>query len=279
MMMRPLAAGTIVLIAATQTACNRSTVPLYPDLGSLHHAITTRSPEAQKYFDQGLRLTYAFNHAEAIRAYREAARIDPDCSMCYWGIALAYGPNINLPMDSAGGAAAYQAIQQAVRLRGATGGAEGAYITALARRYGPGPTADRAARDSAYAAAMGDLARRYPEDADAATLYGDAMMNLRPWNYWTSDGRPQPGTADIVAALEHAIARDSTNPGACHLYIHAVESSPDPSRAVPCAERLASLMPGAGHLVHMPAHIYMVVGRYGDAVTANEHAVLRLSAA
>lgn len=119
---------------------------------------------------------------------------------------------------------------------------------------------------------MGDLARRYPEDADAATLYGDAMMNLRRWNYWTSDGRPQPGTADIVAALERAIARDSTNPGACHLYIHAVESSPDPSRAVPCAERLASLMPGAGHLVHMPAHIYMVVGRYGDAVTANEHA-------
>ena len=239
--------------------------------GDTLHQGVRRFP-AHPFVDQGLRLTYAFNHAEAIRAYREAARIDPDCSMCYWGIALAYGPNINLPMDSAGGAAAYQAIQQAVRLRDHASEAERAYIDALARRYGP-PTADRAARDSAYAAAMGDVARRYPEDADAATLYGDAMMNLRPWNYWTSDGRPQPGTADIVAALEHAIARDSTNPGACHLYIHAVESSPDPSRAVPCAERLASLMPGAGHLVHMPAHIYMVLGRYADAITANEHAV------
>jgi tetratricopeptide (TPR) repeat protein len=247
-------------------------VPLYDNLGGHHYEITTAAPRAQAYFDQGLRLYYGFNHAEAVRSFREAQRLDPNCAMCWWGEALAWGPNINLPMDSAGGVAAYAAVQGAIARQEHANERERALIEALAVRYAAVPAADRAGLDSAYAQAMEDVVRRYPENIEAAVLYAESRMDLRPWNYWMDDGQPQPGTTELLAQLERAMAADPNHPGACHFYIHAVEKV-EPQRAVPCAERLASLMPGAGHIVHMPGHIYIRVGRYQDAIEANEHAV------
>jgi tetratricopeptide (TPR) repeat protein len=247
------------------------TVPLYDNLGDFHRKVTA-SPIAQRYFDQGLRLHYAFNHPEAIRAFQEAARRDPRCAMCWWGVALALGPNINAPMDTAAVAPAWTAITKAKQLARNTTPTERALIDALAKRYSADPAADRAKLDSTYATAARAVARAYPADDDAQTLAADAMMNLRPWNYWERNGTPQPGTPDLVAMLERVTARNPKHPGACHLYIHAVEAA-TPEKAVPCAERLAALMPGAGHLVHMPGHIYIRVGRYADAIEANEHAV------
>ena len=260
------------LLAVAPAAAAQNPVPLYDNLGTLTHRISTRVPAAQRYFDQGLRLTYAFNHAEAIRAYREAARLDSTCAMCWWGIALAYGPNINLPMDSSAGAAAWEAIQRAVALRPHASAAEQAYIGALARRFEANPTAHRAAHDSAYAAAMRDVARRAPTDPDAATLFAAARMELRPWNYYAPDGSPYPGVNELIGALELVLARHPNHPGACHYYIHAVESSPHPERALPCARVLEDAMPGAGHLVHMPGHLYMRLGMYADAERVNVHA-------
>ena len=247
-------------------------VPLYDNLGSLHHAISTTNSRAQKYFDQGLRLTYGFNHAEAIRAFTEAARLDPHCAICYWGVAFDYGPNINAPMDADSGVKAYAAVQQALALMPYASAEEQDYIHAVATRYVPKPEADRAAPDRAYADAMGKLAAKYPDDLDAQTFYAESLMDLRPWNYWTHDGKPQPGTPIILTALEGVIQRNPNHPGACHYYIHAVEAAV-PEKAVPCADRLPSLMPGAGHLVHMPAHVYIRVGRWADAIKANQHAV------
>ena len=249
-----------------------SAVPLYDDLGDYHYAITTADPVAQQYFDQGLRLYYAFNHAEAIRSLREAQRLDPECAMCWWAEAMAWGPNINLPMDSASGAAAYAAEQEALALRRHASESERALIDALAVRYEAVPPEERAELDRAYASAMADVARSYPADLDIGVLYAESLMDLRPWDYWTEEGTPQPGIEDALSHLELALQRNPRHPGACHFYIHAVEKI-YPERAVPCAERLASLMPGAGHLVHMPGHIYIRVGRYLDAVAANEHAV------
>ncbi len=249
--------------------------PIYDDLGSLHHPISTSSEKTQAYFDQGLRLMYAFNHAEAIRAFREGARLDPTCGMCWWGVALAHGPNINAPMDSASGVAAYGAAQKALELAPQASERERTYIEAVAKRYAPGAPAERAALDSAYARAMGKVADRWPDDLDAATLEAEARMDLSPWNYWTHAGtryEPRPDTPRIIRQLESVIARNPDHPGACHYYIHAVEAA-SPDKAVPCAERLARLMPGAGHLVHMPGHIYIRVGRYADAIQANEHAL------
>ncbi len=249
--------------------------PLYSDLGSLHHPITTSSEKAQAYFDQGLRLIYAFNHAEAIRAFREGARLDPACAMCWWGIALAYGPNINAPMDSASGVEAYAAAREALERAPQASEHERAYIEAVTKRYAPEPGAERVALDSAYARAMGEVADRWPDDLDAATLDAEAHMDLSPWDYWTRTGggyEPRPDTPRIVEQLESVIARSPDHPGACHYYIHAVEAA-SPEKAVPCAERLAQLMPGAGHLVHMPGHIYIRVGRYADAIEANQHAL------
>ncbi len=246
-------------------------VPLIDGLGEHHYAISTDDSLAQRYFDQGLRLTYAFNHAEAVRAFDEAARLDPDCAMCYWGTALALGPNINVPMDSASGARAYEAVRKALAASNATE-RERALIAALAERYTAVPPANRATLDSAYARAMADVVRRYPDDLEAATLYAEAMMDLTPWNYWTKDAKPRTGTAEILASLERVVDRNPMHPGACHFYIHAVEAM-QPDRAVPCAERLAATMPAAGHIVHMPGHIYIRVGRYADAIQANIHAV------
>ena len=248
--------------------------PLYDNLGSYHMAITTGSPVAQKYFDQGLRLTYGFNHDEAIKSFREGIREDSTCAMCWWGVAYALGPNINLPMDSAAVAPAWEALQQAVRNAGWTTRKEQAYIGALVKRYAPRPVANRAPLDWAWARAIGEVHRRFPADDDAAVLYAEALMDLRPWNYWSNAGKPRaPSTLETVKVLERVVKRRLDHPGACHFYIHAVEASTFAERAVPCAERLGSLVPGAGHLVHMPTHIYMRLGRWNDAVEHNATAV------
>ncbi len=248
--------------------------PLYPDLGSWTHKVTTSVSKAQHYFDQGLRLTYAFNHDEAIRAYREAARLDPKCAMAWWGVAYAAGPNINLPMDDAHAAIANQAIAKARALAPHASTAERAYIEALSVRYSTAPKASRAELDSGYAKAMRKLAARYPNDADAQVLYADAMLDLNPWNQGKHDGRPNPGTPEIVATLKSALNKWPNHPGANHYFIHTVEASPHPEDALPAAARLDQpLMPGAGHLVHMPAHIYARTGRYDDAFHVNQKAV------
>lgn len=247
-------------------------VPLYDNLGDHHYAITTRDAGAQAYFDQGLRLYYAFNHAEAIRAFREAQRLDPDCAMCWWGEALAWGPNINLPMDQPSGLAAYAALQQALARREHATEREQALIDTLAVRYEAEPPENRAHLDQVYADAMAKVNGAYPDDHEIAVLYAESLMDLRPWDYWDENGNPNPGIAQALGALKRVIAKNGKHPGACHFFIHAVEKL-YPERAVPCAERLASLMPGAGHLVHMPGHIYIRVGRYLDAVKANKHAI------
>ncbi|WP_437970403.1 hypothetical protein WMF04_14420 [Sorangium sp. So ce260] len=249
-------------------------VPLFEDIGSLHHPVTTSSELAQRYFDQGLRLVYAFNHDEARRAFEEAARLDPGLAMARWGIALTLGPNINLPADPARERAAFEAVEQALALAASASERERAYIEALARRHAATPGADRAALDRAYASAMRELSRRFPDDLDAGALFAEALMDLRPWDLWTLDGRPQPETEEIVSTLEGVLQRDPEHVGANHYYIHAVEASRSPERALPSAERLGGLAPGAGHLVHMPSHIFMRTGRYADASDANERAVV-----
>lgn len=248
-------------------------VPLFSNLGTLHHPITTSSSRAQQYFDQGLRLVFAFNHEEATNSFREASRLDPQAAMPHWGIALALGPNINLPMDPALEKQAVEEIQAALRLSDQVTPKERMYIEALATRYSSEPGASRAKLDAAYAAAMKTLWQQYPDDATAGTLYAEALMDLQPWDYWTVDGRPKGRAEEMVATLERVLAINQDHPGACHYYIHAVEASSRPERALPCAERLATLAPGAGHLVHMPAHIYLRLGLYEKAVDHNVKAV------
>jgi tetratricopeptide (TPR) repeat protein len=256
---------------AKTPAVPSATTPLYTDLGTFSVPISTKIPLAQQYFDQGMRLTYAFNHAEAIKAFEEAARLDPNCAICYWGVALASGPNINAPMDSASGVAAWGALERARAVRDHASERERALIDALGRRYQAVPPAVRGALDSAYAQAIGELAGRMPDDREVAVLHAEALMDLRPWDYWEAIGKPRPGTETAAAELTRVIAADSSHPGACHYFIHLYEAT-EPARALPCAERLAALMPGAGHIVHMPAHIYIRVGRYADAIEHNEHA-------
>jgi tetratricopeptide (TPR) repeat protein len=246
---------------------------LYDSLGTYSYRITAAPPEAQRWFDQGLRLVYAFNHHEAQKAFREAARRDPECAMCYWGIAITEGSNYNSPTDTERERKALSAVQEAERRAGAATPVERALIQALAKRHSADPAAKRDALDYAYADAMRQVARQFPNDAEAATFFADAMMNLRPWNLWTPEGKPQPGTEEIVQTLEQVIAGNPNHPGALHLYIHAIEAGPDPKRAEAAADRLLPLMPGAGHLVHMPSHIYWRVGRYADAVAVNTAAV------
>lgn len=265
---------TVAGRSAAQAHEQQGRTPLYDNLGTYHMAITTKSPVAQKYFDQGLRLTYGFNHDEAIKSYREGIREDSTCAMCWWGVAYALGPNINVPMDTAAVRPAWEAVQQAVQLAPLVSDRERAYIRALQARYAADPPADRAPLDSAWAIAIGKVSRHYPKDDDAATLHAEALMDLRPWNYWNNAGKPRaPSTLETVTILESVVKRTLDNPGACHFYIHAIEASTFAARAVPCAERLGSLVPGAGHLVHMPTHIYIRVGRWEDAVEHNAHAV------
>jgi tetratricopeptide (TPR) repeat protein len=252
--------------------------PLWDGLGTLSYKITTSDPQAQAYFDQGLRLTYGFNHDEARRAFREAQRRDPDCAMCFWGEALVLGPNINRPMVEEAVAPAFAAARKAQALASSTKNPvtarERALITALATRYSPDPKADRAVLDAAYAAAMAEATRLFPDDNDIAVLFAEAVMDLSPWNYWKPGGaEPNPLSAPIVPALERVLARDPNHPGALHYYIHAVEASDRPRRAEAAADRLRGALPGAGHMVHMPAHIYYRIGRYLDALAVNKDAV------
>jgi tetratricopeptide (TPR) repeat protein len=261
-----------VALAADPAKAQTPIAPLLEGLGDHHFPVTTRVPEAQVFFDQGLRLTYAFNHSEALRAFKESARLDPDNAMAYWGWALVLGPNLNLPMVSDVAPQAYGAIQQAVALKERVSPRERAYIEALSKRYTSDLDADRTSLDRAYAQAMGELAARYPDDLDAATLYAAALMNLSPWDYWNLDGSPKGRTEEVLDTLQSVIDRSPRHPGALHYFIHAVEAR-HPERGEQPADRLAGLMPGAGHLVHMPSHIYMRVGRYNDAYDANRRAV------
>jgi len=244
--------------------------PLLEGLSEHHMAITTSAPLAQRYFDQGLRLIYAFNHAEAVRAFEAAQKLDPECAMCFWGVAVALGPNINLPMEPDANPPALAAVAEAQKRAPHASAREQAYIAAVAKRYSADAGADRAALDKAYADAMAGLAKQYPDDLDAAVLYAEALMDLRPWDYWKKDGTPNEGTPELLAVLEHVLAVDANHPGANHYYIHATEASLEPGKALASAQRLESLAPTAGHLVHMSAHTYMRVGRYHEASVANE---------
>ncbi len=246
--------------------------PRLQNLGDHKHPVTTSSPRAQLFFNQGLTLTFGFNHREAGRSFREVARLDPDCAMAYWGQALVLGPNINMPMPPDAEAQAYELIQKAVALKAKVSERERAYIDALAKRYSNEDKPDRTTLDRAYAEAARQLSERYPDDLDAATLYAEALMDLRPWNYWTKDGRPYPGTLKIVSVLESVLERNPNHPLGIHLYIHAVEAV-KPELAEAGADRLGKLAPGAGHLVHMPSHIYRRLGRYADASEANVQAI------
>jgi tetratricopeptide (TPR) repeat protein len=257
-----------------QPTTETAVAPLYDNLGTLHHEVTTRSQVAQQYFDQGLRLTYAFNHDEAVKSFKQALAYDSTCAMCYWGIAYALGPNINLPMDSSVVRPAWDASYNAVRLSVNVSPKERAYIDALSKRYSADPKANRASMDTAWARAIGAVSRKYPDDDDAAVLYAEALMDLRPWNYWSNAGKSlAPSTKEQVKVLEQIVKRNPDHPGACHFYIHAIEASPDARKALPCAQRLGSLMPGAGHLVHMPTHIYIKLGEWDLAAEHNEHAL------
>jgi tetratricopeptide (TPR) repeat protein len=247
-------------------------VPLFDNLGNHQHKVTTSSEQAQRYFDQGLRLVYGFNHDEAERAFREAVRIDPNCAMAWWGIAYTLGPNYNLPMIGDRNQAALEAVQKARALAPGVSEAERAYITAIATRYSADPGSDRAKLDADYSAAMKEVFTRYPDDNDAAVLYAESLMDLKPWQLWTADGKPQAGTEEIVEVLEMVLSREPNHPGANHYYIHATEASPSPERAAPSAERLRTLVPGAGHLVHMPAHVFIRTGDYRGAIEANANA-------
>jgi tetratricopeptide (TPR) repeat protein len=246
--------------------------PRLQNLGHHTFPVTTKSKQAQSFVNQGVNLAYGFNHAEAGRAFREAARLDPNCAMAYWGQALVLGPNINVGMAPADEPMAYELAQKAVALKARASPRERAYIDAVARRYS-GKAEDRAARDRAYADAMGELVRRYPADLDAATMYAEALMDLRPWNYWMRDGGAYAETGEIIASLEKVLARKPDHPGATHYYIHALEATKNPEKAEAAADRLLKLMPGAGHMVHMPSHIYQRVGRYADAAASNEAAI------
>ena len=248
---------------------SRHGAPLFNNLGNHHHPVTTTSKAAQRYFNQGLTLAYGFNHAEAERSFREAARIDPTCAMAWWGAALVLGPNINKPMATEGAPRAWEALRNARRLAQGASDRERAYIDALSKRYAENPPEDRSGLDKAYADAMRDVHRRYPDDPDAATLFAEALMDTMPWQYWTTENQPKAETTELLAALEGVLAQNPDHPGACHLYIHAVEAV-EPAKALAAADRLRTLVPGAGHLVHMPAHIYLRLGLYREATLANE---------
>ena len=258
--------------AAQQASPSGALAPRLQNLGSHTFPVSTRNRQAQQFMNQGLNLAYAFNHAEARRAFREAARLDPNLAMAYWGQALVLGPNINAVMEPNEEPQAYELVQKAVSLKSRSSAREQAYIDALAQRYS-GAASDRRPRDRAYADAMRAVHGRYPQDLDAAMLYVESVMDLRPWGYWQRDGTPYERTAEIVALTEQVMARNPRHPAALHMYIHLMESTGTPGKAEKAADTLLTLMPAAGHMVHMPGHIYQRVGRYADAMRSNELAI------
>ena len=266
-----LATGVAISVSAAPAKTNPASSPkLLPGLGEVHHPVSTKNREAQQFFDQGFKLVFGFNHDEARRSFQRAADLDPKLAMAWWGVALTLGPNYNLPVDPEREKAGYDAAQRALALQGNASEPERAYINALIVRYSNDPKADLHALDVAYKNAMAKLAARYPDDLDAATLSAESAMNLNPWHLWTADGKPAEGTEEIVSTLESVLKRDPNHLGANHYYIHAVEASPHPERALPSALRLGQLAPAAGHLVHMPAHIYARVGDHSAAAHCNE---------
>ena len=265
-----LLAHIVVLLGLVCPSFAQSKSPvLMSGLGEHHHTISTKNPEAQRFFDQGLTLVFGFNHDEAARSFRRASELDPQSAMAFWGVALALGPCINLDVDPSHEKAAYEAAQKALSLMPGATEQERAYIQALSKRYSSDPRVDLRKLDAQYANAMREQHKHYPDDLDAATLYAESLMDLHPWKQWTLDGRPTEGTDEIVAVLESVLRRDPNHLGANHYYIHATESSPHPQGALASAKRLEALAPGAGHLVHMPAHTYMRVGDYAAAARSN----------
>ena len=275
-MVRILLLGIVLAMPGSARAQGGDT-PLAPELtglGTLHFQVTTSVPRAQGFFDQGLRLLYAFNHPESLRAFREAARLDPELAMAYWGQAMAVGPNLNAPLTPENARLAYEAITRGLAKVGRVTERERALLQALATRYSADPAADRKTLDTAYSNAMREVAERFPTDPDVQTFYADAVMNVSPWDYWDKNGTAKSGPALAIKALEDVLARHPDHAGALHYHIHALEASNEPERAESSADRLAPLMPAAGHMVHMPAHIYIRVGRYKDAAEANERAIV-----
>jgi tetratricopeptide (TPR) repeat protein len=248
-------------------------IGLYPDLSEIRFPVTARSEAAQRYFNQGLMLSFGFNHAGAVRSFRQAQRLDPNCAMCWWGEAVALGPNINAAMDGRDHGAAVTALDRAMALRHQASPIERALIEAAASRYAVDPDADRAALDVDYAEAMLAVADRYPTHDEVAVLAAEAVMDTTPWNYWEADGRTPVGrSGEAVRLIEAVLARNPAHPQAAHLYIHLLENG-DPARAEVAADQLSTLTSSAGHLVHMPAHIYMGRGRYADSIRVNVAAV------
>ncbi len=247
-------------------------VTLVTGLGDLHHPVSTHNPQAQQFFDQGLRFIYAFNHDEAARSFQHAAELDSKLAMAYWGVAEAVGPNYNDPADPDRYKHAHDAVQKAVDLSGGASPSEQAYIQAMAMRFPADPNSDLKKAAEGYHDAMRQVSAEFPDDLDAATLFAESGMNLHPWGLWHQDGTPEAGTDEIVATLESVMKRDPNHLGAIHYYIHSVEASNNPERALAGANKLAALAPGAGHIVHMPAHVYIRTGDYEAAVKTNEQA-------
>jgi tetratricopeptide (TPR) repeat protein len=254
--------------ATPAPAAQKRGAPLFANLGSYQREVTTSNAQARRYFVQGMVLLYGFNHDEAGRSFREAARLDPKCAACWWGAAYVLGPNINLPMLEPAYAPAYEAAQKAASAANEASPVEKALIGALVKRYGEAPVADRSALDLAYANAMRDAAVQFPQDPDVQSLFAEALLDLSPWNYYEPDGKPKSTTLEAIQALETAMNLSPSHPGALHYYIHVLEET-QPERAVAAADRLRDLVPDAGHLVHMPGHIYLRTGRYQDAVDVN----------
>ena len=283
-MKRVLLFLVVAIITSTNISANdkvligKTQAPLLKGLGDHTHKVSSNIYGVQRYFDQGLIMSFAFNHAEAIRSFIGSQRLDPECAMCFWGEALALGPNINVNSDGKvimspeNRIQAYKAIKKALDLSKKSSEKEQDYIRALSTRYDGNPKTNRDKLDKAYAKAMEELSRKYPDDNDAASLYAEALMNTMPWDYWADNGNPKPDTVKVIESLERVLKNNPNHPLAIHLYIHAVEASSNPSRAEKYADKLADLVPGAGHLVHMPAHIYWRVGRYNDASIANINA-------
>jgi tetratricopeptide (TPR) repeat protein len=296
-MKRPIAIGLVIAVLAAGVLYTRSlrspdTPPAAPatpapapapdqiigatlleGLGNHSFPVTSKNPEVQRWFDQGLMLTFGFNHDAAERSFLRATQLDPDCAMCWWGASLVLGPHVNAAMDPANNPKAWSRLQKAVNLASSATLREQGFITALTARYSETAGEDRRPLDVAYASAMGKLTAQYPDDLDAAVMHAEAMMDLQPWDYYDEKLQPKGNTAEIVATLESVLKRNPDHPGALHLYVHAVEASADPARGVAAADRLRTLIPGSGHLVHMPAHIYSRVGRWHDAVLANQVAI------